>query len=200
MTKPKRHTGGWITRAERERRGASGYILCRWCGRETPGPRRTFCSAECVHEWRIRSSASYARRQVEKRDCGVCAACGFDAGRLRRIIEIATCLYRDDQQRAGHRSYWQIHGGPRAVVMGALGLRPTDHTWEADHIVPVAEGGGSCGLDNLRTLCRWCHVRETRELRRRLAGRPAPLLREQPDLGLDGQSLRGTMQTRAQLG
>ena len=25
--------------------------------------------------------------------------------------------------------------------------------WQADHKVAVAEGGGGCGLDNLRTLC-----------------------------------------------
>ncbi len=33
--------------------------------------------------------------------------------------------------------------------------------WEADHIVPVADGGGECGLDNYRLLCRPCHVRVT---------------------------------------
>lgn len=29
--------------------------------------------------------------------------------------------------------------------------------WEADHILPVAEGGGGCGLENYQTLCLWCH-------------------------------------------
>src|SRR5450759_254868 len=33
--------------------------------------------------------------------------------------------------------------------------------WEADHIIPVADGGGECGLDNYRVLCRPCHVRVT---------------------------------------
>ena len=33
--------------------------------------------------------------------------------------------------------------------------------WEADHIVPVAEGGGECGLENYRLLCRACHLRVT---------------------------------------
>ena len=40
--------------------------------------------------------------------------------------------------------------------------------WEVDHIVPVAEGGGACGLENLRTLCYRCHPAETGKLRRRL--------------------------------
>ncbi len=39
---------------------------------------------------------------------------------------------------------------------------------ECDHIVPVSEGGGSCGVDNLRILCGQCHGRETGELRKRL--------------------------------
>ena len=41
--------------------------------------------------------------------------------------------------------------------------------WQADHIVPVVEGGGSCRLDNLRILCVWCHKEETRALAKRRA-------------------------------
>ena len=40
--------------------------------------------------------------------------------------------------------------------------------WEADHILPVAEGGGECDLENIRTLCLICHRKQTRELRSRL--------------------------------
>ena len=32
---------------------------------------------------------------------------------------------------------------------------------DADHIKPVYEGGGSCGLDNIRTLCIACHKKNT---------------------------------------
>ena len=42
------------------------------------------------------------------------------------------------------------------------------HHWEADHILPVSEGGGLCGLEGYRTLCRGCHGRVSGELRRRL--------------------------------
>jgi hypothetical protein len=49
--------------------------------------------------------------------------------------------------------------------------------WDADHRVPVSEGGGECDLDNLRTLCLICHRRETAVLRRRRALFP-PLTRE----------------------
>jgi 5-methylcytosine-specific restriction endonuclease McrA len=39
--------------------------------------------------------------------------------------------------------------------------------WDVDHLLPVVEGGGSCGLDNLRTLCLRCHHQQTQQLRRR---------------------------------
>jgi hypothetical protein len=47
--------------------------------------------------------------------------------------------------------------------------------WDADHILPVAEGGGQCDLDNIRTLCLLCHREATAQLRARLknkAGEP----------------------------
>lgn len=40
--------------------------------------------------------------------------------------------------------------------------------WQADHILPVIEGGGSCGWTNFRTLCTACHRVVTGELRARL--------------------------------
>jgi hypothetical protein len=42
-----------------------------------------------------------------------------------------------------------------------------DDAWEADHIIPISEGGPD-SLDNMRTLCVACHRGETRRLRRRL--------------------------------
>jgi 5-methylcytosine-specific restriction endonuclease McrA len=32
--------------------------------------------------------------------------------------------------------------------------------WDADHIIGRAEGGSN-RLENLRTLCTWCHVRRS---------------------------------------
>jgi hypothetical protein len=43
--------------------------------------------------------------------------------------------------------------------------------WDADHIVPVAEGGGQCNLSNMRTLCLLCHSEATAALRERLRKR-----------------------------
>ena len=33
--------------------------------------------------------------------------------------------------------------------------------WDADHIIPVKDGGGLCGLENMRTLCIPCHKKIT---------------------------------------
>ncbi|NOQ71298.1 MAG: hypothetical protein GQ574_04825 [Crocinitomix sp.] len=41
-----------------------------------------------------------------------------------------------------------------------------DEDWQADHIVPVSQGGGGCTLENLQTLCNDCHKVKTRELYR----------------------------------
>ena len=40
--------------------------------------------------------------------------------------------------------------------------------WDADHILPVTEGGGECDLDNIRTLCLRCHRAVTAQLRERI--------------------------------
>lgn len=45
-----------------------------------------------------------------------------------------------------------------------------DVRWEADHVVPWAEGGMHA-VENHRTLCRDCHRDETVALNRRLAAR-----------------------------
>ena len=57
---------------------------CRWCGGEVPKRRLTFCSAACVHEWKLRTDPGYLREQVFARDRGVCALCGIDTEALRK--------------------------------------------------------------------------------------------------------------------
>lgn len=47
--------------------------------------------------------------------------------------------------------------------------RGTGHLWQADHIVPVVEGGGEFGIENYRTLCTGCHRKVTAELLARLS-------------------------------
>ena len=126
--------------------------MCRWCKGAVSGRRRTFCSDACVHEWRLRSSTSYLRECVFERDQGVCALCGIDSDKLRRrILRLPFSermrQLRDLQQRG------VIHTGRKSW-------------WEADHILPVVEGGDS-NLENMRTLCIPCHRGVTTELRMR---------------------------------
>jgi hypothetical protein len=61
-------------------------------------------------------------------------------------------------------------GFEAAVEIGRRGrvLRIRRTLWQADHILPVAEGGGGCSLENLRTLCLPCHRTVTAELSARL--------------------------------
>jgi 5-methylcytosine-specific restriction protein A len=137
-------------------KGSNGRALCRWCGLEVPAKRFTFCSDWCVHEWRLRSDPGYLREQVLQRDRGICAICRADTraayGELRR-------------SRGTHRLRLLAKWGLKRLTRKTL--------WDADHILPVVEGGGECDLKNLRTLCLLCHRQQTLELRRRLLSSPS---------------------------
>ncbi len=130
--------GGWVPR----RRG-----LCRWCGAAVPAGRFTFCGPACVHQWKLRSDPGYLRAQVFARDRGVCAQCGLDTEALRRN--------KRKLDYAARKRFEKEWGSRRSL-------------WDADHVVPVAEGGGECDLANMRTLCLKCHSVATAALRERL--------------------------------
>ena len=115
-----------------------------------PKGRFTFCSGACVHEWKLRTDPGYLRAQVFLRDRGVCAQCGLDTEALRK-----------DKRKLDYIARRQFEKD--------WGLRR--HLWDADHIVPVAEGGGECDLANMRTLCLKCHRAATLALLKRLGGR-----------------------------
>ena len=143
-------TGGWITPSVLER-GPAGRQLCRWCRSEVAKGRRTFCSDDCVHEWKLRTDPGYLREKVFARDHGVCAQCGVDTIALRRDMRKL-----DFAARRQFLKQWKLREGSRKSL------------WDADHIVPVAEGGGQCDLSNMRTLCLLCHGKATAALRERL--------------------------------
>jgi 5-methylcytosine-specific restriction endonuclease McrA len=126
--------------------------LCRWCALEVPQRRRSFCSEYCVHEWRLRTDPGYLRDQVFARDCGICAACGVDTEVLRKQFRKL-----DYRARRQFLKEWLLKESWRRSL------------WDADHVIPVAEGGGECDLSNMRTLCLKCHRLATTELRRRLS-------------------------------
>jgi 5-methylcytosine-specific restriction enzyme A len=145
--------GGWVG-AENAKHSAQkkpgAQKLCRWCGGAVPRGRFTFCSPACVDQWRLRTDPGYLRAQVFARDRGLCALCGLDTEALRK-----------DKRKldfAARRRFEKEWGRRR-------------HLWDADHLIPVAEGGGECDLSNMRTLCLKCHRDATAELRGRLQER-----------------------------
>jgi len=152
---PRRAHGGWAD-VKTLALSPSGRPLCRKCGSEIVkgSGRRTFCGDACVVEWKIRTQPDFAAERVHARDKGVCLTCSRDCDALHRKIRVT--------KRAARERRMAELGLPEYL------LRRRRY-WEVDHITPVVEGGGSCGLENLRTLCWECHRKATRELAARRA-------------------------------
>jgi hypothetical protein len=83
--------------------------------------RRTFCSDDCVHAWKLRTDPAYLREKVLERDKGVCAQCGVDTVALRRDMRKL-----DYAARRQFLKQWRLREGSRKSL------------WDADHLVPVA--------------------------------------------------------------
>lgn len=103
----------------------------------------------------MRTSASYGRAQVFERDGGVCCLCDMDTEALRKRL---AQLQESDPER--YLMEREMHCIPDHRVT----------LWDMDHILPVVEGGGECGLENLRTLCLWCHAEVTASLNEKRHG------------------------------
>jgi 5-methylcytosine-specific restriction enzyme A len=124
---------------------------CRWCSKSVHKPRRTICSKECQHELLLRINNRYIRDCLYKRDNGICKMCNIDTKEIAKeslkLLDENKTNYLKSHNISLKRKIWiRKHGG---------GL------WDADHIIPVKDGGGMCGLDNLRTLCISCHKKIT---------------------------------------
>jgi 5-methylcytosine-specific restriction endonuclease McrA len=149
MSTTRSMAGGWADKAALKK-GLGGRNLCRWCSLEVPARRLTFCSDFCVEEWKLRSSPGHLRERVFERDRGICARCGVDCQSALLHLKKARGLARLKLQ-----AEWGVKGNRKSL-------------WDADHIVPVVEGGGECDLSNMRTLCLRCHRTATAALRQRL--------------------------------
>lgn len=177
---------------------------CHWCGTaDLPKGRSSWCSDECVEEYKMRSWPAHVRTKVYKRDHGICALCGIDADKAFRewqearkeIVRLANRLHDKATRwpvrwcevrkswlfcRDKEEIDWKQHHREKQAFVDDLMARyapPGNWThgrstgWDADHIVPVTEGGGDHGLDNYRTLCHPCHKIVTAELAARRAER-----------------------------
>ncbi len=137
---------------------------CCYCGKPRPAGRRRWCSDECVTDFRVRrGDASLIASLLRRRDQEACQQCGTDLKQVLRVLELAIRAIEDDDR---YLPRWRA----KAQVFGLFGVPQwRERLWDADHILPVAEGGGGCGLDNYRTLCIWCHKDETAKLAKRRA-------------------------------
>lgn len=130
-----------------------GNALCRWCMGKVKPPKRTFCSAECVHQYKLRADWGYCKRFVAKRDKYCCQICGIDCRELKKVLHnLPKSAALSEAARLGisqHRLYGKV-------------------LYDIDHIVPVVEGGGLTDPSGLRVLCIPCHKVETNRLRERL--------------------------------
>lgn len=171
--------------------GPNGRRICSYihCSNEVPKRRRTWCSDECVHEYRLRADWKYARQHLRKREKCVCQNCGTDTRKLKsglmkiwkqavaigRENRLDKNLYRLEVYAALNLEYAQLaqqiaakgfHGFclelPKSWRPRKVWKEPRD-LWEADHIRPVIEGGGH-EPENLRTLCQPCHKTTTKKL------------------------------------
>jgi hypothetical protein len=129
---------------------------CRWCGGKIIRPRRTFCGESCVNQFKLRSSGTYRRQVVFVQQGPMCQACGIDTR------EIGVSLRTDPE---------------RARLEYGLGLSRTSRphrlqgaVFDVEHRLPVAHGGGGCGLDNLMLICPACHAAITWATRPRRGG------------------------------
>ena len=120
------------------------------------------CSWKCHQELSSRVSGSAIRRQLFELEKGICTLCKRD---MHAVFQRFKRLQPSDRVQ----ELMRLHGFKVATSNSAILQNPVEgHFWQADHVLPVAEGGGECSLHNIRTLCTPCHQRETAKLQRRL--------------------------------
>jgi len=134
------------------RTGPAGRKLCLWCESEIGVRRRVWCADACANAYWDAATWRGLRARVAKRDRGVCVLCRADCRALRRAYAALP-----KNERAAFARSWDVPSRRRRKTW-----------WDADHVVPIAEGGRN-DLDNLRTLCLPCHKTQTKALAARLA-------------------------------
>ena len=163
-------------------------------------PRRNWFSNACVAWWRERNDPGYIRQQLLKRDKGICTECKVDCTAIQNSVQHAKFVLRCSPPDSGNckfrknRSWnspflrdkyaralaiWQRWQHKRLQAarnrlerFRAQGWDLHRKTmWDAEHSVPVVEGGGQCALDLIITLCTTCHKKSTKALAKRRAER-----------------------------
>lgn len=166
------HAKDWLDEHAKYRRSIGMTVLrnylerrsgeCTWCGKAVAPGRRRWCSNECQQAAMLRCDVATITSYVWNRDKGVCANCGVDTKAIqKRLSRIRERCLAGKKRPHSFKRWLRL----KARYTGSSGT----HYWEADHIVPVVEGGGCQGPENYRTLCIACHKAETKALARRRA-------------------------------
>ena len=121
-----------------------------------------FCSEGCLRRYRVLSAPGAAREAIFALERGVCQLCKLDTHALLQALRAEPSVHERARMLEAVGTF-----GERRVAAVAMNPRAGD-LWQADHIVPVSEGGGEADLENYRTLCDPCHAAETAALRARL--------------------------------
>ena len=136
------------------------------------GSRRDmFCSFECYDKASLCTSGAYTRRKLRELEKGKCQICGLDCIQLVVVLRAvkpegssaaAMAAALDERRRILYQRSEKFAKRGFRVVREKLLTQPIEgNAWQADHIIPVFQGGGCAGLDNMRTLCVCCHKEVT---------------------------------------
>lgn len=157
----------WIRRSGRMLRGATfqrDHGICRQCGLDT------------VKLERLRDRAlAISWMDVLFYNCHQPASWKALTSREREIPRFRDPVIREAMILAAplksrFMRAWE-YAANRANIP-AWARRKRISLWIADHILPVFEGGGECGLENIQTLCVVCSAQKTADEAGRRGRRP----------------------------
>lgn len=144
---PNRRRRALITPIEKDE---YGHSLCRECREVIPKGRRAYCSDPCHWNYMIRHSPEFAAAMFRQKYGTRCAGCGKDEESVKRAWSAAYDLLFAEE---------------------SLEFLLPFKDFPLDHVKPVSDGGGSCGLENYRLLCPKCHTGITSTFNRDRAAR-----------------------------
>ncbi|XP_066266917.1 DNA annealing helicase and endonuclease ZRANB3-like [Branchiostoma lanceolatum] len=157
---------------------SAGRHLCLWCqkpvtqqsgltadadleGASSYARQHRYCSTECKEEYRIRMQGGHSRQQLRDTEFGVCQICETNVRQIfLQVKELPM------SERKVYLKSTLLSSLPVAQLNKIVADPKEGQFWHADHIVPVADGGGLCSLDNFRTLCVMCHRKVTQQQNR----------------------------------
>ncbi|CCW60465.1 unnamed protein product [Phytomonas sp. EM1] len=119
-----------------------------------------FCNGKCRESFFMKRSVGSIRRSVSTVDRGKCTNCQVNCELLCTLMANAQRI--DEREEILQKHHPQFALFPRLYRNFVKNPTP-GNCWHADHIIPVAHGGGQSTLDNIQTLCVICHALKTSE-------------------------------------